>query len=106
MTKRISSPNHLTEAIERRIIKSGADGTTYNDIMMEMRIGRTCAQTHIHMLEDLDRVYRVRRTQPDRTAIYYTLHAKSAQPLSEEVRPVRRDPLVAALFGPARGVAA
>ena len=66
MTTRISSPNNLTEAIERRIIESGADGLTYNVVMDEMQIGRTCARGHITMLEDLGRIYRVRRTNPYR----------------------------------------
>lgn len=128
MTTRVSSPNNLTEAIERRIIESGADGLTYNIIMDEMQIGRTCARGHLTMLEDLGRIYRVRRTQPGRSAIYYTYHAadiKAAPLLSKDEmfdrkagamprRPVfhvwklnnHRDPLVAALFGPARGVTA
>ena len=80
------------------------------------------------MLEDLDRIYRVRRTQPGRSAIYYTYHStgiKAAPLLSADEmfdrkagvtprRPVfrvwapinRRDDLVAALFGPARREAA
>jgi len=123
MTKRIDSPNKLTEAIERRIIESGADGLTYNIIMDEMQIGRTCARGHLTMLEDLGRVHRVRRTQPGRSAIYYTYHStaiKAAPLLSKDemfdlkagATPRRRtfqvwaphnhrDPLVAALFGPA-----
>ena len=126
MTTRISSPNNLTEAIERRIIESGADGLTYNVVMDEMQIGRTCARGHITMLEDLGRIYRVRRTQPGRGAIYYTYHANGTQaaPLltpdeHQDLKPGyvprrrmlrtwapinRRDELVAALFGPARKV--
>ena len=124
MTTRVSSPNNLTEAIERRIIDAGADGVTYNVVMDEMQIGRTCARGHITMLEDLGRIYRVRRTQPGRGEIYYTYHANGTQaaPLltkdeHQDLKPGsvprrrmlrtwapinRRDELVAALFGPAR----
>jgi predicted ArsR family transcriptional regulator len=123
MTTRISSPNATTQAIERRIIQAGADGTTYNVIMGEMKLGRTCVRNHLNMLVDLGRVYSVRRTQPGRTAIYYTYHAKGAQatpllskddhfnlkagvvPRRHTLRtwaPInRRDELVAYLFGPA-----
>ena len=101
---------------------------TYNVIMDEMQIGRTCARGHLTMLEDLGRVHRVRRTQPGRSAIYYTYHStgiKAAPLLSKDemfdlkagATPRRRtfqvwaphnhrDPLVAALFGPARREAA
>jgi hypothetical protein len=118
----------MTEAIERRIIAAGADGITYKAIMAEMQIGRTYAQAHIRVLQDLDRIYRVRRTQPGRSAIYYTYHAsdiKSAPLLTADEmfdrkagatprRPVfqvwplhnRRDSLVEALFGPATLVGA
>lgn len=128
MTARISTPNNLTEIIERRIIESGADGLTYNVIMDEMKIGRTCARGHLTMLEDLGRVHRVRRTQPGRSAIYYTYHStgiKTAPLLTADEmfdrkagatprRPVfqvwplhnRRDSLVEALFGPATLVGA
>ena len=124
MIKRLSSPSSLTASIERRIIESGADGLTYNIIMDEMKIGRTCARNHLSMLESLGRIYRVRRVQPGRTAIYYTYHhtdIKGASLLSKNemfdlkagATPRRRtfqiwaphnhrDPLVAALFGPAR----
>ena len=126
MTVRISSPNSLTQAIENRIIESGADGVTYNIIMEEMRIGRTCARNHLNLLSDLGRVYRVRRTQPGRSAIYHTYHANGTQaaplltrdehldlkpgavPRRRTLRtwaPInRRDELVAYLFGPARQV--
>jgi transposase InsO family protein len=118
----------MTLAIERRIIDAGKDGVTYNVIMDEMRIGRTCARNHLNLLSDLGRVYRVRRTQPGRSAIYHTYHAngtKAAPLLTRDEHldlkpgsvprrrmlrtwaPIhRRDALVEALFGPARKEAA
>lgn len=108
MSKRISAPNPLTEAIERRIILAGSDGLTYNVIMDEMKLGRTCARNHLNMLESLGRVYRVRRTQPGRTSIFHTYHAKTEKPLEPmggSTQPARRDWLVEAFFGPARSAA-
>ena len=124
MTNPVASPNPMTQAIERRIIDAGKDGVTYNVIMEEMRIGRTCARNHLNLLSDLGRVYRVRRTQPGRSAIYHTYHANGTQPAPLltpdehlDLKPGavprrrtlrtwapinRRDELVAALFGPAR----
>ena len=124
MTSPVASPNPLTCAIERRIIDAGADGVTCNVIMDEMKIGRTCARNHLNLLADLGRVYRVRRTQPGRSAIYHTYHSNSttATPLlPRDERPDfragaaprrrtlhtwvpinRRDELVAYLFGEAK----
>jgi hypothetical protein len=107
--KAASLSNNLTQAIERRIIESGAEGLTHEAIMRTFAVGRTCARNHIRVLEEAGRIHHTKHTKTINRwkppKVFYTFHAGSGKPLVD-LSLVRRDWLVEAFFGPARKEAA
>lgn len=112
----------LTELVEQRLVDNAPDGLTLREVASGVGFATSTVRVRLEALEELGIAHRVRHTVPGRVGMYFLWHigAKPAaayvekhtpnalpgsvprQPILRVYPPVdRRDPLVAALFGPA-----
>jgi hypothetical protein len=112
----------LSDLVEQRLVEAAPDGLTLQEATRGFPVATSTVRERLEALEELGIVHRVRHTVPGRVgmfflwhigakpaAAYVEKHTPNALPGSVPRQPTfrvypavdRRDPLVAALFGPA-----
>jgi hypothetical protein len=121
-SERQAALERLAEVVEQRLRDNAPDGLTLREVAEGVGFATSTVRVRLEALEEMGFVHRVRHTMPGKTSIYFMWHigAKPStayvekhtpnvlpgsvprQPTLRVYPPVnRRDPLVAALFGPA-----
>ena len=112
----------LTEVVEQRLVDNAPDGLTLQEVSAGVGFAPSTVRVRLEALEEMGIVHRVRHTIPGYSGKYFLWHigakpkeafvkkhTPNARPGSVPRQPIlrvyppvnRRDPLVAALFGPA-----
>lgn len=108
---RLAILDQLSKTVEGRLKGAGPDGLTVHEVAHGLVFSASTVRERLAALEQTGRAFRMRHTQPGRTAIFYTWHSSQPdivehsglhQATVRNYPPIdRRDWAVEALFGPA-----